>query len=321
MSHYSKYLCCFLIICISACQSLSAEDKQQTQPTQLILEDHVLNDKIYDVNNNVFIDKDELFNKILTSKYILLGETHDNIRHHENQAWVIDFLASQSYSTSVSFEMIDDSQYDFIANKNIKTADELIDLLNQNSAGWQYKTYYKELFESVLQAGFKINSGNIEHRKLYDILRQSNGELPANIEQLMSQLSLTQVMKNDLAKEIVESHCGMIDQEQAKPMIQGQQIRDASMALSLLNRDTSKRVLIAGSGHVRKDRGVPIYLSSQEKEAKIVVVAMLEVEQNVIDLASYLASQEANELPFDYVWYTARAAREDPCLHFKKTSK
>ena len=301
---------------------MPVDNKHRVQPAQLILEDHILNDRIYDVENDRFIDKAQLLSNISVGKYILLGETHDNIRHHLNQAWVIDNLARQTYSTSVSFEMINDTQGIFIADKDIKTPDDLIDLLNHNKSSWEYETYYKGLFESVLQAGFRIYPANIERRKLSEIIRQNKSELPTETEQLMLQVSLTHDMENSLQEEIIESHCGMIDQKTAKPMMQGQRIRDATMALSLLNSDASNnRVLIAGSGHVRKDRGVPMYLSSQDIEASTIAVSMLEVEQDLVDVSSYQTRWDANEFPFDYVWFTARAIREDPCLELRKKTK
>jgi len=309
------------LICTSLCLALPSESKEQIQVTPLIFQDHVLNDRIYDVKNNRLINKSELPGSIFSSKYILLGETHDNIQHHLNQTWIIDALAKQSFSTSVSFEMIDNTQAEFIANKNIETSNELIKLLNHYKTGWEYEAYYKGLFDSVLQAGFRIYPANIERQQLYNIIQNKKSELPIETEQLMSAVSLTHEMENSLQKEIVESHCGMIDEETAKPMMIGQRIRDATMALSLLNNDADKRVLIAGNGHVRNDRGVPLYLSSQDKEAKIIAIAMFEVEQEHVDIAPYSKRWDAEEFPFDYIWFTARANREDPCLFFEKHKK
>jgi uncharacterized iron-regulated protein len=309
------------LICTLLCLALPSESKEQIQVTPLILQDHVLNDRIYDVKNNRLINKSELPGSISSSKYILLGETHDNIQHHLNQTWIIDALAKQSFSTSVSFEMIDNTQAGFIASKNIETSNELIELLNHFKTGWEYEAYYKGLFDSVLQAGYRIYPANIERQQLYNIIQKKKSELPIETEQLMSAVSLTHEMEDSLQKEIVESHCGMIDQESAKPMMQGQQIRDATMALSLLKSDADKRVLIAGLGHVRKDRGVPIYLSTQDMEDNIMVIALIEVEQGLIDIASYTTHWNGKAFPFDYIWFTARANREDPCLFFKKHKK
>ena len=109
----------------------------QIEASPLVLQGHVLNDKIYDIKNSRFTSKTNFLKSIADSKYILLGEIHDNIRHHENQAWVIDELARLSFSTSVSFEMIDDTQAEFIAGRDIKTSDDLIKLLNHYKTAWQ----------------------------------------------------------------------------------------------------------------------------------------------------------------------------------------
>lgn len=316
-----KWSCTLLCVCISVCLALPLEGKEQIEASPLVLQGHVLNDKIYDIKNSRFINKANLLDSISDSKYILLGETHDNIKHHENQAWVIDELARLSFSTSVSFEMIDDTQAEFIAGRDIKTSNDLIKLLNHYKTAWQYEDYYKVLFDSVLQEGLKILPANIERQKLYNFIRHNKSGLPIETEQLMTDVSLTPEMENNLRKEIIESHCGMIDQGSAEPMMNGQRIRDATMALSLLNADADRRVLIAGRGHVRNDRGVPVYLSSQDKGAKIIVITLLEVEQNNDDIASYLTHPDTIEYPSDYVWFTARAQREDPCIAFKKLHK
>jgi len=316
-----KWSCLSLCVGLSLFLALPLQSKEQSGASLLVLEEHDLNDKIYDIKNSRFTNKANLLDRIKNSKYILLGETHDNIKHHENQAWVIDELAKLSFSTSVSFEMIDDTQYEVIDGKNIKTSNDLIELLNQFKTAWEYENYYKELFDSVLQAGLKMLPANIERQKLYDYLRDNKSELPFEIEQLMNENPLSPVMEDALQKEIIASHCGMIDQESAKPMMNGQRVRDATMALSLLDAGADRRVLIAGSGHVRNDRGVPLYLSPQDNEKKTISIAQLEVEQGNVDVESYLLNWNNIKLPFDYVWFTARAQREDPCLAFKKHHK
>ena len=57
-------------------------------------------------------------------------------------------------------------------------------------------------------------------------------------------------------------------------------------------------MLIAGNGHVRKDRGVPWYLARMRPDARIVSVGLIEVAAG---------RRRPAELPFDYVWFTPRA--------------
>ena len=52
----------------------------------------------------------------------------------------------------------------------------------------------------------------------------------------------------------------MLDDKTSASMVLGQRLRDAVMAESLLNSLQPVKVLIAGAGHVRNDRAVPLYL-------------------------------------------------------------
>ncbi len=130
--------------------------------------------------------------------------------------------------------MIDDTQAEFIASRDIKKSDDLIKLLNHYKTAWQYEDYYKILFDSALEGELKILPANIERKKLYNIIRHDKNKLPIETERLMSEVSLTADLENSLQKEIVESHCGMIEKETAKPMMTGQQIRDCNYGIKFV---------------------------------------------------------------------------------------
>ncbi len=59
-----------------------------------------------------------------------------------------------------------------------------------------------------------------------------------------------------------------------------------------------------GAGHARRDRGVPLYVG----EADVLSVAFIEVEPDRSKPQDY-----ADGASFDYLWFSTRAAREDPC--------
>ena len=79
-------------------------------------------------------------------------------------------------------------------------------------------------------------------------------------------------------------------------------------------------MLIAGNGHVRKDRGVPTALA-RLGEAGVLSVAFTEVQQGETDPSGYAVEWHAATLPFDYVWFTPRATDADPCEGMRKSSK
>ena len=142
-------LCLILLTGFSACNNPTRpNDTVYTKPPRLILQDHPLANRIYDVKAGRMITTDELDQRLNAANYILVGETHDNTAQHAVETSIIDYLAGLHQPASVSFEMIDDVQGRFIGNKSVKSADELIALLNHHDSGWEDGIYYRDLFET-----------------------------------------------------------------------------------------------------------------------------------------------------------------------------
>ena len=78
-------------------------------------------------------------------------------------------------------------------------------------------------------------------------------------------------------------------------------------------------MLIAGNGHVRRDLGVPLYLQQALPGARIVSLGLLEVESGKERAADY--SAQGAQRTYDFAWFTARAAREDPCRALRNPRK
>jgi len=95
-----------------------------------------------------------------------------------------------------------------------------------------------------------------------------------------------------------------------------QRARDSALAESLMGgRDGG--VLIAGTGHVRNDRGVPVYLRLRVPDATIATLAPLEVREEWTQPEQYTAPY-GGTLPFDWVWFTPRMDDDDPCARFRQ---
>ena len=86
-----------------------------------------------------------------------------------------------------------------------------------------------------------------------------------------------------------------------------------AMTTALSSGAATDAVLIAGTGHTRRDRGVPRDLATHDANRPIVSVAFVEVERELKEPKAYAARWHARELPFDFVWFTPRATDEDPC--------
>src|SRR2546429_67817 len=80
-------------------------------------------------------------------------------------------------------------------------------------------------------------------------------------------------------------------------------------------------VLIAGAGHVRRDRGVPVHLARQAPDASIASVAFVEVDAAAVKPGDYAKAFGSDALPFDYVWFTPKVDDADPCEKLKKATE
>jgi uncharacterized iron-regulated protein len=295
---------------------------------KLLLTDHQLVGKIWDVEQQAYLDQDMLVARMLDSDYLLLGERHDNPLHHQHQSWAIKQLANNGKQASVAFEMIDSEQGARLAEQNVTSTEQLITELNLSKTGWDYENRYKTLFAEVIDAGFNIDSANLNRQQLMNIIMQGEDGLPEDYQRMLNATPLSAEQMQASQQEIIQSHCGMLDDKSSASMVLGQRLRDAVMADSLLNSQQPVKVLIAGAAHVRNDRAVPLYLRTnleqQGKDARILSIGMIEVDSSETDPSIYAEPWGSETLPFDIVWFTPQVKREDMCKklkqHFKKKS-
>jgi uncharacterized iron-regulated protein len=91
-------------------------------------------------------------------------------------------------------------------------------------------------------------------------------------------------------------------------MVAAQRARDAIMAQTV--QAHAAAVLIAGNGHVRRDFGVPHYLAQYADGQDVAVVGFIEVDSAKPAPTDYVT---AGAPEYDYVVFTPRTPRPDPC--------
>lgn len=288
---------------------------------RLTLWEHPLVGKLWDVNKKEFIDQAELVKQMLKAEYLLLGERHDNLVHHQHQSWIIQQLQQSRRQASVAFEMIDDKQGTLLAKHHITSVEQMIAILNQIRNHWNYEIRYKALFASVMSAGYPIMPANLNRQRLKQIVKHGEDKLPPAYKKMLVQTPLPVEHMKSLQQEIKQSHCNMLDDKAASKMILAQRVRDAVIAHSLTKNRAPTKVLIAGAGHVRKDRGVPLYLANQVKAARTLTVGFIEVSDGENDVTRYAEPWSTHSLPFDFVWFTPQVDRVDLCAKFKALHK
>ncbi len=279
--------------------------------------------KILSVENNKFVTLAMLKEKVLTSDHVIVGETHDNEEHHQIQAQVLGWFIEAKKSVNPVFEMLSKEQLSKTKNSLITSSDSFFDKVAWDDSGWPDRKLYKPIFDIVIEQNLPIIGAETERNVLMQLMQKGEKELPTEIMTYMNLVSLNPKFKNQIKQDIIDSHCGMLPEKMVDPMILGQRVRDAVMAKVVIEASaTGTTLLIAGSGHGRKDYGVPAYIKSRQPQASITAISIMEVVEDVQDPAEYSEAWASDVIPFDYVWFTKRIERDDPCeelkQHFKK---
>lgn len=294
--------------------SLLPGSADEPAPT-LELADHPLAEQvIWDPRAHRPIDPTELERRVAAARYVLLGEVHDNPRHHVLQAHLIERVAATRHPL-VAMEMIDDSQAAALERclaECEQLAEELPEAIDWESSGWPRWDLYRPIIETAARHRLPIRAANLSRQALLQRAFATEGQNEAGDKQPLQELEPAALAS--LEQTLLDSHCGRpIAAAQLRGMVRAQRLRDARMLQALIESGIDSPdggVLIAGSGHVRRDWGVARDLELLVGDEAVLSIAFTEVDDRT-DPAQY--TDAGDDAPFDVVWFTARAPRADPC--------
>ncbi len=271
--------------------------------------DDALVGTIWDVRASAAIGADTLVARLAARRFVLLGEKHDNPDHHRLQAWIVGALIAAGRRPAIAFEMFRADQADTIARylaASPNDAHGFGEALDWPHSGWPAWSMYEPIVAHALAAKLPIVAANLSPAATTAVRR---GTLdPAESARLDLDRPLPDAVRERLAEEIREGHCGQLPEHAIPAFIAVQRARDAHMAAAMRTAAASAdgAVLIAGVGHVRRDMGVPRLLPDAETAS----VAFAEVQPGMTTPPA---------LPVDYVWITPRLEDRDPCERFRKS--
>jgi uncharacterized iron-regulated protein len=208
--------------------------------------------------------------------------------------------------------MAEPAQEAALRDARLEDLDGLGEALDWQPRGWPAWSEYQPIAEQALIHGLSMHPGKPSH----DLVREvSRGQPPP--PELAARLDLERPyppeMEAALLEDLDESHCGRLPQAALAPMARVQRLWDAWMADALLRAGAARdgAVLIAGAGHVRRDRAVPWHLHRRSAaEGEVLALALVEVTAGIEDATAYSAFDAGL---FDYVWFTPRVDEQDPC--------
>jgi uncharacterized iron-regulated protein len=237
-----------------------------------------------------------------TPGVLLLGEVHDNAMQHALRIAAFQKLLNTGARPALLMEQFDREHQGAI--DSLRASPDPIDATAVISAGagsssWNW-TFYRPFIDLALTYNLPILAANVSRTEGRRVMSQ--GLAASGFE-----AAVPPDISNALGSAIEASHCGMLDGATAQRMVPVQVARDQFMARLIEANAARGVVLLAGNGHVRKDVGVPRWLSAATR-AKTESHGYLEAGDD-----TGLAKSGAANTAYDVVNFTAAQKRDDPC--------
>jgi uncharacterized iron-regulated protein len=270
-----------------------------------------LTGQIYRVADGAVLSEAELIADVAGADFVLIGERHDNLDHHRLQARVVSALQRDPRRPrALAFEAIGvDRQLAILEYFDGHPGDAagLGAALDGTARGWPDWVLYQPVARAALANGGQIIAADLDPGQKRAVFEQGPQALRSSfVRRTGLDQGLAAAAVDDLRDELEDAHCGEAPPEVVAGMSRVQRARDAMMADRLAAASgKAGGILIAGNGHVRKDRGVPWYLARLEPGARIVSIGLFEVDDD--------RRRPPADLPYDYVWFTPRVDDRDPC--------
>ena len=245
----------------------------------------------------------QLVQAVLSSDVAVLGEVHDNPRHHQLRGELLRQLPAAS--KTVVAEHLSWRQ-------RFKEGGEL--LTGLEAAGFDVKGWdwplHQPVFEAVTAMNMPLMGGNLPGESIKEVFKTRGQSLPEAVRSLLAKAPFDVQQNKALEEEIDQGHCGAMPASMFEGMAAVQRGRDAAMAEVALAHLPS--VVLAGNGHAWKHLGVPfvVYKSSPHLHTLSVLFMEWDDTRPSLEKQAFLAELASQA---DYVWLTPAQSRENPC--------
>ncbi len=248
---------------------------------------------------------------------VLLGENHDNAEHHRLRLEVLHRAFASGWRPAIAMEQFDHErqvEMDRARQQQPRSAQHVIDSASPpagvRGGNWHW-AYYRPFIKLAIEYGVPLIAANLSTADTVKVVR--GGYAAVFDAETITLLGLSTAVPAELQsaqqREMDDGHCNAMPPSALPGMVRGQLARDALMASVLARHASRGVVLIAGNSHVRRDIGVPRWLSPALRE-RTLTVGYLEP-----------GAPAALDASFDAVLRTAASGRSDPCVAFKKHLK
>ncbi|MBT9476740.1 ChaN family lipoprotein [Polaromonas sp.] len=230
---------------------------------------------------------------LLPTDLLLLGEQHDAAEHQQIQQQVMAILAARGLLAAVALEMADAGVSTATLQPGASEA-QVRRALAWNDKAWPWQAYGPAVMTAV-RAGVPVLGANLPRERMQASMADSklDGQLRGPALKAQQQLIRT-------------GHCNLLPEPQVTPMTRIQIARDISLADTLQQAVLPGKVvvLLAGSGHVDRQLGVPQHLPA-------------DLNTKAVRLRAGPGADGDMAQAFDAVWPTPAVPVTDYCAGLK----
>jgi len=283
------------------------------------LADHPLVGTIWDARERRSVPRAALEAACARADFALLGETHDNPDHHRLQLELLEAIVRAGRRPAVALEQFDrehQAALDRARAERPHDAAFVADAAQFDRRGWQWP-FYEPIVALALARDLPLVAANLSRREAFAVVERGYAALGEGAPERLGLAQPVDAAQNAATEAAIrDGHCGKLPERVVPQMAAAQRARDAVMADALLARASGGAVLIAGNGHVRRDLGVPVPLAARAPQRSVLAVGIVEVAGDLLRPGDYVAPAAGDAPQFDFVAFTPRTGRPDPCAGF-----
>jgi len=221
-------------------------------------------EEIFRLPDGSLVSFSQLMNGLESSSVVFVGETHDQFQHHQNQVRILRGLIEKGKDVVVAMEMFERSQQPILDSwsQGLMNEEEFLKEVQWETTWGMDYILYKGILDEIKSRRLKVLGLNIER----EIVRRVGQHGIAGISQedrgKLPEMDLTDQEHRKYVASIYKRHQGGLAKD-FDTFYQAQCLWDEVMAETLSrfflsSEGKGKTVLvIAGSGHVAFDFGIP----------------------------------------------------------------
>jgi uncharacterized iron-regulated protein len=268
--------------------------------------DHPLVTRIWSLAEHRFITPEVLMKHLRGGSIILIGERHDQPDHHRLQAWILDGLQPGAL---VGFEMLDEA--DVPRMNGVVDTSSIGHRTRWAESGWPDFEIYRPIFDALFKRKHTPAAIHPSRDRIRALMGSPTSQQAGRKAEHDREAEHDPVSTEGMAAlkaDIKKAHCGHATPTLVKAMVRAQRFKDRFMSarLNVLAKGR-QAVVIAGNGHVRKDYGMPNYLSGSSLS-----IGILEVSPDRLKPSDY------DPEIYDFIWFTPRLDDLDACSKFRR---